>query len=184
MGFGQGGWQNWPAIVVSAGDVGHWLFSVGALVKLASFLTVFTGLPRYRIWGMVASVMFSFFFHMKGGLGERLCIEDTVPKYRRPGRPMLVSAAPLCPDADIWRLCRYLGGVLRALCRLPGGLERFVLGRIGANRVRPRHVGWEKCCHGLTCRPGESSGDLGDLFELAWLPFEGLVLPYWVEPLS
>ena len=32
--------------------------------------------------------------------GERLLIEESVPK---------LSAAPLCPDADIWKLCRFLG---------------------------------------------------------------------------
>ena len=104
--------------------------------------------------------------------GERLRIEESLPKYRRPGRPILVSAAPLCPDADIWKLCRYLGQMLRALVRFPGGLGRFLPGRIGANHGRLRHVGWEKCCHGLTCRPRESSneGFLSDLLGLLGYP--------------
>ena len=99
---------------------------------------------------------------------ERLRIEESVPKYRRPGRPISVSAAPLCPDVDIWKLCRFFGHMLRALVRLPGGLGRFLPGRIGANHGRLRHVGWEKCCHGLTCRPKETSGEgfLSDLLSL------------------
>ena len=80
-----------------------------------------------------------------------------------------MSAAPLCPDADIWKLCRFFGQMLRALVRLPGGLGRFLPGRIGASL---RHIGWEKCCHGLTCRPRESSGEgfLSDLLGLLGYP--------------
>ena len=32
---------------------------------------------------------------------------------------------------------------------LSGGLGRFIPGNVGANHGRLRHVGWEKCCHGL-----------------------------------
>ena len=83
-----------------------------------------------------------------------------------------MSAAPLCPDTDIWKLCRFLGNMLRALSRLPGGLGRFIPGRIGANRGRLRHVGWEKCCHGPTCRSQESAGEafLCDLLSLLVYP--------------
>ena len=56
--------------------------------------------------------------------GERLPVEDSIPKYRRPGRPISVSVAPLCPDADIWKLSRLLGSMMRALRGLPGGLGR------------------------------------------------------------
>ena len=62
--------------------------------------------------------------------------------------------------------------MLRALTKLPGGLGRFIPCRIGANHGRLRHVGWEKCCHGLTCRPLESSGEgfLSDFLGLLGYP--------------
>ena len=88
--------------------------------------------------------------------GERLCLKRAVPKYRRVGRPISVSAVPFCPDIDIWRSCRFLGAICRALCLLPGGLRRFIPGGIGANHGRLRHIGWEKC-HGLSSRPRETS---------------------------
>ena len=99
-------------------------------------------------------------------------MEESLPKYRWPGRPITVTAAPLCPDVDIWKSCRFLGSMLRALVRLPGGSGRFIPGRIGANHGRLRHVGWEKCCHGLTCRPRETSGEcfLSDLLYLLGYP--------------
>ena len=43
---------------------------------------------------------------------------------------------------------------------LPGVLRRFVPCSIGANHCRLRHDGWEKCGHGLTSRPRESSSEL------------------------
>ena len=89
--------------------------------------------------------------------GERLCLERAVPKYRRVGRPISVSAVSFCPGIDIWRSCRFLGAIFRALCLLPGGLRRFIPGSLGANHGRLRHIGWEKCCHGLTSRPRETS---------------------------
>ena len=100
--------------------------------------------------------------------GERLRLEDSIPKYRRPGRPISVSAAPLCSDVDIWKLCRYFGNMMSAA----RGLGRFIPGRIGANHGRLRHIGWEKCCRGLTCRPRESAGDcfLSDLLSLLGYP--------------
>ena len=35
---------------------------------------------------------------------------------------------------------------------LPGGLGRFVPCSSGANHCRLRHIGWEKCGHGVTSR--------------------------------
>ena len=43
---------------------------------------------------------------------------------------------------------------------LPGGLGWFVPCSIGANHCRLRHVGWERCSHGLTSRPRESASGL------------------------
>ena len=50
--------------------------------------------------------------------------------------------------------------LMRSLCLLLGGLRRFVPCSIGANHCRLRHIGWEKCGHGLTSRPRESASEL------------------------
>ena len=68
-----------------------------------------------------------------------------------------MSAVPVGPGIDIWRSCRFFGAIFRALRLLPGGLGRFLPGGIGANHGRLRHIGWEKCSHGLTSRPRETS---------------------------
>ena len=91
--------------------------------------------------------------------GERLSLEKAKPRYLRPGRPISVSAVPFGPGIDIWRSCRFIGALVRSLCLLPGGLGRFVPCSIGANHCRLRHVGWEKCGHGLTSRPRESASE-------------------------
>ena len=92
--------------------------------------------------------------------GERLSLEKAHPRYLRPGRPLSVSAVPFGPGTDIWRSCRFVGALMSSLCLLPGGLRRFVPCSIGANHCRLRHIGWEKCGHGLTSRPRESSSEL------------------------
>ena len=48
---------------------------------------------------------------------------------------------------------------MRFLYFLPGGLGRFVPCSVGADHCRLRHVGWEKCGHGLTSRPRESASE-------------------------
>ena len=92
--------------------------------------------------------------------GERLSLEKASPRYLRPGRPISLSAVPFGPGIDIWRSCRFIGAMMRALCLLPGGLGRFLPCSIGANHCRLRHIGCEKCGHGLTSRPRESASEL------------------------
>ena len=48
---------------------------------------------------------------------------------------------------------------MRSLCLLPGGPGRFVPCSFGANHCRHRHIGWEKCGHGLTSRLQESASE-------------------------
>ena len=100
--------------------------------------------------------------------GERLSLEKAHPRYLRPGRPISVSAVPFGPGIDIWRSCRFIGAMMRSLCLLPGGLGRFVPCSVGANYCRLRHIGWEKCSHGLTSRPRESASEpfLNELLRL------------------
>ena len=92
--------------------------------------------------------------------GERLRLEKAHPRYLRPGCRISVSAVPFGPGIDIWRSCRFIGALMRSLCLLLGGLGRFVPCSIGANHCRLRHIGWEKCGHGLTSRPRESASEL------------------------
>ena len=91
--------------------------------------------------------------------GERFSLEQAHPRYLRPGRPISVSAVPFGPGIDIWRSCRFIGAIMRSLCLLPGGLGRFVPCSVGANHCRLRHIGWERCGHGLTSRPRESASE-------------------------
>ena len=92
-------------------------------------------------------------------VGERLELEKAVPRYRRPGRSISVSAVPFGPGTDIWRSCRFIGALFRGLRDLPFGLRRFVPCDIGANHCRLRHIGWERCGYGLTSRPRESASE-------------------------
>ena len=100
--------------------------------------------------------------------GERLVLEKAVTQYRRPERPISVSAVPFGPGTDIWRSCLFIGALFRALRALLGGIDRFIPCDIGANHCRLRHTGWEKCGHGLTSSPTKSASE-GFLNELLLL---------------
>ena len=77
-------------------------------------------------------------------------------------------SVPAGPSIDMWRSCRFLGAMFRAVGGLPGGLGRFLPCRIGANHCRLRSIGWERCGHGLTSRSLEAS-DAGFLDDLLFL---------------
>ena len=104
-------------------------------------------------------------------------LEKAFPRYLRPGRQISVSAVPFGPGIDIWRSCRFIGAMMRSLCLLPGGSGRFVPCSIGAYHCRLRHIGLEKCGHGLTSRPRESASEpfLNELLGLFRYPL-GLVV--------
>ena len=103
---------------------------------------------------------------------ERLSLEKAHPRYLRPGRPISVSAVPFGSGIDIWRSCRFIDAMMRSFCMLLGGLGRFVPCSIGANHCRLRHIGWERCGHGLTSRPRESASEpfLDELLSLFRYP--------------
>ena len=120
------------------------LFSVGMLVKWVGFLSSLhwpADECNLGVGGVsyVELLIFS--------------LEKAVPRYRRPGRSISVSAVPFGRGTDIWRSCRFLGALFRGLRDLPFGHRRFVPCDIGANHCRLRHIGWERCGHGLTSRP-------------------------------
>ena len=110
-----GGWHRWPDITISVEDVGRWPFSPGALVKLAAFLSSLSWpgeVADLRNFGVSYVELLVLYERCAG---ERLQVEESTPKYRRPGRPISVSAVPLCPDVDIWKLCQHFGNMMRAL---------------------------------------------------------------------
>ena len=71
--------------------------------------------------GLVVCLLWSCSFCSELWAGETVVLEKALPIYRRPGRPISVSAVPFCPDIDIWRYCRFIGARFRSLCALPGG---------------------------------------------------------------
>ena len=134
-----------------------WPYSVSLLVKVSAFFSTLhwpAGADDLGV-GSVSFVELLILYELWAG--ERLCLENAVRRHRRVGRPISVSAVPFGPGIDIWRSCRFFGAIFRALRLLPGGLGRFLPGDIGANHGRLRHIGWEKCSHGLTSRPRETS---------------------------
>ena len=101
-----------------------------------------------------------------------MALEKAVPRYRRPGRPILVSGVPCGSEIDIWRACRFVGCLMRALCGLPQGIGRFIPCGIGAKHCRLTHGGWKKCGYEVRSRSGETSSVpfLNELEVRFWYP--------------
>ena len=96
-----------------------------------------------------------------------------VSKLRRLHRQISVTTVLVGPSIDMWRSCRFLGAMIRALIWPPWWFGvGFLPCRIGANHCRLRSIGWERCGHGLTSRPLEASGSgfLDDLLPLCGYP--------------
>ena len=149
-GLWDSGSVGWPAIVVGPDDVSCWPFSVSSLVKLCAFLSSLHWPATVDDLGGGGVSYIELLILYENWAGERLGLEKIVPVRVRAGRPISVSAVPVGPSIDIWRSCRFLGAMLRALRVLSGGLGRFIPCRIGANHCRLRAIGWERCGHGLT----------------------------------
>ena len=164
-------WVNVPASVICAEDTAHWPHTTGLLVKWVSLL----GSLHWPAGGLdlgvggVSYIELLILFELWAG--ERLVLEKAVPRYRRPGLPISVSAVPFGPGIDIWRSCRFIGALFRALSALLGVIGRFMPCDVGANHCRHRHIGWAKWGHGLTSRPRESAseGFLDDLLLFRYL---------------
>ena len=130
-----------------------WPFSVGMLVKWVAFLHSLHWPAGECDLGVGGVPFVELLILYELWAGERLELD------RRPGRSISVSAVPFGPGTDIWRSCRFIGALFRGLRDLPFGLRRFVPCDIGANHCRLRHIGWERCGHGLTSRPRESTSE-------------------------
>ena len=153
LGVWDSEWVNVPASAICADVVAHWPCSTGILIRCWLFKVPCIGLQVVWILGLVVSHMLSCLFFVSFGL-VRGCLWRS---HLLPGRPISVSAVPFGPGIDIWRSCRFIGATMRSLCLLPGGFGRFVPCSIGANHYSLRHIGWEKCGHGLTSEPRESA---------------------------
>ena len=104
-----GSWIRWPEISISEDDLANWPFSPGSLVQLAAFLSSLSWPGEVTDLGPGGISYIELLILYEKWAGERLRVEDSLPKYRRPGRSISVSAAPLVPDTQIWKLCRVFG---------------------------------------------------------------------------
>ena len=163
-------WFQVPLACIGEADVAAWPFSVGLLIKVAHFLGTLHWPCGVGDLGVGGVSYLELLILYERWAGERLVLDGAVPIGRRRGRPISVSAVPVGPGTNIGRCCKFLGCIIMFLGSLPGGLARFVPCGIGAHHCRLRNIGWDKCGHGLTSRPRETS-DLAFLDSLLGFSF-------------
>ena len=100
-------------------------FFSGHLVKLCAFLSSLHWPSAVDDLGVGDISYVELLILYERWAGERLVLEMSVPESKRADRPISVSAVPSEPSIDVWRSCRFLGALLRALGGLPGGFGRF-----------------------------------------------------------
>ena len=84
--------------------------------------------------GEVSSLELLILYELRAG--ERVGVDEAIPEAKRIGRSISVSVVPFGPNTHIWRSCRFIGALFRALCGLPGGIGRFIPCQLGANHCR------------------------------------------------
>ena len=160
------GWVVVAATPITCHDIELWPYSVGMLLKWVAFLYTLHWPQSGADLGVGGVSYVELLILYELWAGERLDLEKAVPRYRRVGRSISVSAVPFGPGTEIWRSRRYIGALFRALVAVPGGVRRFVSCEVGANHCRLRRFGWERCGHGLTSRPRDPG-----LAGFVWLSF-------------
>ena len=94
---------------------------------------------------------------MRDGLVRGWCLRAQCLQGGARGAQFQCRLFRLVQALFFWALLSLFGRHFQVLTRLPGGLARFLPCQIGAHHCPLRYLGWEKCGHGLTSRPRETS---------------------------
>ena len=100
--------------------------------------------------------------------GHRLLSEKVTRPLVRANRPILIPSVPVSERIEIRHGCQFLSSLVRAFAKLHGGLGRFLPCWLGSHMSRLRHLGWNKCSHGLTSRPLEWNPVIINTFEAVY----------------
>ena len=128
VGLWSGEWFSFGVSGITVEDVRVWPYTVSLLVKISAFLGTLHWPVAADDLGVGSVSFVELLILYELWAGERLSLEKAVPRHRRVGRPISVSAVPFGPGIDIWRSCRFFRAIFRAFSLLPGGLGRFLPG--------------------------------------------------------
>ena len=114
-------------------DVTLWPFSVPMLVKFTSFLSTLRWPEGLNEMGKFGVSYLEILILFEKWVGHRLLPEKTVPIGCRPGRSFHAGTSPVSEGVQLRIGCQFVGSLFRSLGRLPGGINRFIPGSLGAS---------------------------------------------------
>ena len=155
-GFLNGPWFQVHGGSISGADIAAWPCSGGILCKFTTFLGSLHWPVDAVDLGHFGVSFLELLILFEQWAGHRLLSEKVTRPHVRAGRPILLPSVPVSEGIEIRHGCQFLSSLVRALCKLPGGLCRFLPCNLGSHLSRLRHLGWNQCSHGLGSRPLES----------------------------
>ena len=143
-------------VAFAGSDIAAWPYSVGILVKFTSFLHTLHWPSGVVDLGHFGISFLELLILFEQWARHRLLSEKVTRPHVRAHRPILIPSVPVSEGIEIRHCCQFLGSLVRALAKLPGGLGRFLPCGLGSHMSSLRHLGWNQCSHGLSSRPLES----------------------------
>ena len=140
-------WVQVSACRITGADIAAWPYSVSILIRFTSFLKTLHWPSGADDFGHFGISFLELLILFEQWAGHRLLSEKVTRPHVRANRPILIPSMPVSEGIEIRHDCQFISSLIRALAKLPGGLNQFLPCELGSHMSRLRHLGWNQCSH-------------------------------------